>query len=213
MPRIDKNAYEQAEEKQGGGFVQPQPGAYVLKIQAVRTEWEEMNFKTGLRETHTAASDNCVLFVYDIDEGEFDGEYSRDFYMKDGQLDPSKDFMHQVKYGWWDMGRLKLFNNVLIDCNPGFQPMPALENDQWNLFVGRRFGAVLNGTVTTNDNGFDNWRLRCGDIITIKDVHDGNHAEPKITDKRKKGSGGGASSTPAAAQPTDELYDDIPFNV
>lgn len=205
MPRIDRNAYETAEAKQGGGYSQPTAGAYVLRIQTVRTEWEEMDFKTGLRETHNASTDSSVLFIYDIDEGDCAGEYSREFYEKDGRLDPNKDWMHQAKYGWWDMGRLKQFNNVLSACNPGFDPLAAMEADQWQMFVGKRFGAVLNGTVTTNDNGYDSWRLRCGDIITDDQVRNGDHKEPKVTDKRKK------TAQQAPAQGGD-LYDDIPFS-
>lgn len=204
MPRIDRNAYETAEEKQGGGFAQPQPGAYVLQIQAVRTEWDENDFSTGLKVHKTADSDSSVLFIYDIAEGEFAGEYSRDFFMDGGKLDERKDWMHQTKYGWWDMGRLKLFNNVLKAWNPGFDALAALEADQWSMFVGKKFGAVLNGTVTTNDRGYDNWKLRCGDWITPDEMKSGDHKEPKVTDRRKAQT---AKSTDAGS-----IYDDdIPF--
>lgn len=210
MPVIDDNAYAQAEAKQGGAIEQPKPGVYELKIMAVRTEWSERNFETGQDEYKTAAGEQAVLFVYDIASGEFEGEYSRDFYMDGGTLDPKKDFMHQVKYGWWDMGRLKQFNNSLAECNPGFDPMPALKADQWGLFVGKRFHAVLNGTVTTNDNGFDNWKLRCGAILTNEDIATGNYREPKTTDKRRKPQSGGStgSSAPAVAG---SVYGDIPL--
>lgn len=209
MPRIDNAAYEQAEERQAGGFQQPTPGAYELRIQTVRTQWEEMDFQAGLHVPKNADGENAVLFVYDIDAGEFAGEYSREFYMSGDRLDPNKDFMHQVKYTWGDLGRLKLFNRVLAACNPGFDPLAAMQADQWQMFVGKRFGAVLNGTVTTNDNGFDNWKLRCGDIVTVEDVRTGNHAEPKITDKRKKGAT--APAPRAAAQTAPDPYGDIPL--
>ena len=182
MPRIDMNDYNSAEESQGGGFKQLVPGAYVVRIQAVRTEW----YDNWNQCDKNSEQDKMAWFVFDIAEGEFAGEFSRDFYMKNGRLDPNKDFLHQAAYAWYNVGKLKLFNRVLAESNPGFDPMAAFNADRWEMYVGKLFGVVLNGTVTTNDNGYDQWRLRSGDIISVNDVRTGNHKEPKITDKRTK---------------------------
>lgn len=204
MPKIDMNEYNNAKESQGGGFAQPEPGVYKLRIMAVRTEWEEYDFQAGGKVGKTSDEDRSVQFVYDIDDGEFEGEYSRDFFMDGTEPAPNKDWMHQTKYGWWNLGRLKLQNNVLATWNPGFDPMAAFQADRWDMFVGKKFAAVVNGTVSTNDNGFDNWRLRCGDWITPEQLASGDHKEPKVTDKRRK----------PTAQANDDPFgygDDLPF--
>lgn len=212
MPRIDDAAYAAAEETQGG-FSQMVPGAFMCRIRKVLTSWEERDFKTQETVVRSAANGDGVMFVYDIDEGEFAGEFSRDFYMDGGDFADNKNWMHMVKYSWGNLGKLKLMNRVLSECNPGFDPMAALNADQWQMFIGRRFGAVLDGTVTTNDNGYDSWRFRVGQWITESELRAGEYNPPKVKDKRD-----GAAKSAPAAEPTPaagngELYGDIPFNI
>ena len=102
----------------------------------------------------------------------------------------------------------------MLDCftasNPGFDALAAFEADKWPLFVGKLFGVVLNGTVRTNERGYDQWSLRTSTKpYTVDDIRNGNHAEPRITDKRTQVAAQ-PSTTPAAAAPS--YYDDIPFN-
>ena len=226
MPKF--NNYDQTEAKYDTGFNQPTPGAYILRIAAVRTEWQEYDFSTGLQRDCSTRNDAAVIFVYDIDEGEFEGEYSRDFYMADnGMLDPRKDFLHQYKFFWGDLNNPKdaAKAKYLLDCltasNQGFEAKPAFEADAWNLFIGQKFGAVLNGTVKTNDQGFDNWNLKPQrKIYTVAEIHDGKTADgkdlpkPKITDKRTNVADSSTSSNSSSGQaeqvPTD-VYDDCPF--
>lgn len=185
MPKIDMNEYNDATGSFGCDFEQMLPGAYIVRIQAVRTDWEEYDFDAGGRVHKTADADQSVMLVFDVDEGPHAGEFSRDFYMDDGRLDERKDWMHWWKYGWWNVNRLKAANYVLEACNPGFDPMAAFSADRWELFVGKRFGVVLNGTVKTNERGYDQWTLRPqAKIVTLEDVRNGNHAEPKVTDRR-----------------------------
>ena len=212
MPVIDSAAYAEAEATQGGGFQQVTPGAYVLKVVEVLTEWEEYDRDFGGMMRHHTRMDQKdmggeerVKLVYDIAEGDLAGEYSREFYMDGDRPAANKCWMHWCDYQWSHLGKLKNFNEVLAACNPGFDPMAALTADRWEMFRGRRFGAVLNGTVKTNDNGYDDWTCRCSaQIITVQDVHDGNYKEPRITDNRNK-SGGGQAASPAA----DDDY--VPF--
>lgn len=204
MPKIDMAEYN-ATDASTGGFKQLVPGAYVVTIQAVRTQFEEMDWNIGERVLRDYDTDNCVLFVFDIAEGEFTGEFSREFYLGlDGKLDTRKDFLHSVKYDWSDLRSFKKFNQVIEDSNPGFNVMAAFNADKWDMYVGKQFGLVLNGTVSTNDRGYDTWKLRVGrGIYTVDDVHDGKTPEPRITDKRTPV----APSTAATA----DQYCDVPF--
>ena len=228
------NNYNQTEAKFDTEFKQPTPGAYVLRIAAVRTAWEEYNFNTGLRDTCSTANDAAVIFVYDIVEGEFADEYSRDFYMgDDGMLDPRKDFLHQYKFYWGDLNDPKdaAKAKYLLDCltasNQGFEAKPAFEADAWQLFINQQFGAVLNGTVKTNDQGYDNWNLKPQrKIYTVQEIMSGKTLnakgemvdlpEPKINDKRTNVNSGAETSTAEDAsdeQVPTSVYDDddIPF--
>lgn len=227
------NNYNQTEAKFDTGFNQPTPGAYVLKIVAVRTNWEEYDFNTGMRNTCTTQNDAAVIFVYDIAEGEFEGEYSRDFYLSGGAYDQNKDFLHQYKFYWGDLNNPKdaAKAKYLLDClsapnNPGFDALAAFQADNWRLFIGQQFGAVLNGTVKTNDSGFDNWNLKPQrKIYTANEVRNGKTTnakgelvdlpKPKITDKRTNVSGGDSSTSAASGgqdeQVPTEAYSDVPF--
>ena len=197
MPKIDMEAYESASS---GSFKQLTPGAYVVAIMQVLDEFEEMDWDVRERVTRTAEKDQAVMFVFDIAEGEFCGEFSRDYYMEDGKPAPNKTWMHQFKYSWApeSMRDFKRFNEVLEDSNPGFNVLAALEADKWDMFVGKKFGIVLNGTVSTNDNGYDKWTLRPGwRVFTVDAVRDGKTPAPRITDKRTPvPEDGDAESTP-----------------
>lgn len=227
MPQFSN--YDQTEAKFDTAFKQPTPGAYALRILAVRTEWEEYDFNTGLRNQCSTANDAAVLFIYDITGGEFDGEYSRDFYLKDGEPDPKKDFLHQYKFYWGDLNDPKdaAKAKYVLDClkasNQGFEPLAAFNADAWNLFVGKEFGAVLNGTVKTNDQGFDNWNLKPQrKIYTVQEILNGktlnNKGEmvdlpkPKVTDKRTNVEDGSSTGGAQDEQAPASVYDDdVPF--
>lgn len=210
--------YNQTESKFDVGFSQPEPGAYVLRVVAVRTEWTERDYQTGIDRNCTTASESAVMLVYDIADGEHAGEYSREFYQDlSGNYNKRKDFMHQYKFRWGDLNnekdaqKAKYTLDCFTACNPGFDALAAFNADQWALFVGKLFGAVLNGTVKTNERGYDTWNLRpSAKIYTLEDIASGNHAEPRITDRRTGGastaSGGQYEQAPA------DVYDDLPFN-
>jgi len=197
MPRIDHAAYEAAQESSGGSMTQMLPGAYVLRVQAVRTEG---NTSSG---HWTSDEKQYVQLVYDVAEGEFAGKYSDDYFMDaSGRIDPDKDYMHVHYLSWKNYGYLKKQLRVLTECNPGFDALAAFEADKWELFVGKKFGAVLDGEVDTNDRGYDRWKLRVGDLITLDQIKRGEYREPKIEDKR----------TQVAAPSTSTYMDDVPFS-
>ena len=66
------------------------------------------------------------------------------------------------------------------------------------MFIGKKIGVLLDGEVSTNDNGYDRWRFSAS-ALRVKDVKTGNYRAPKITDNRTN-----VDSTPTT-------YDDIPF--
>ena len=200
------------------GFKQLEPGAYVVKIMAIRTEWTEKDYQTWTDRQCSVRNDSAIQFIYDIAEGEFAGEFSRDFYMKNGAPDIDKDFLHSFIFRWGDLNdeRDAKKAKYTLDCftasNPGFDALAAFTADKWQLFIGKRFGVVLNGTVKTNDRGYDQWNLRTSvKPYSVDDIHSGNHAEPRITDKRTKIDVPETSTTVAAADSGAGFYDDIPF--
>lgn len=203
MPKINRDEYNSTSIS-GGTFKEFCPGAYVGRITAVRTEFEEYDFERGGVVDKSADKDKAVMFVFDIAEGEFAGEFSRDYY-----ADERKDFMHRVKYSWADLRDLKRFDTALKESNRGFDPEAAFDADNWQAYVGKLFGFVADGTRVTKDNGFDAWRninVKPWKIYSVEDIRNGNHAEPRITDKRVKIEGARADAKPAA-----DLYADIPF--
>ena len=152
MPKINRDEYNAA-ALDGGTFKEFCPGAYVGKIMAVRTEFDEYDFERREVVTRTADSDSAVMFVYDIAEGEFAGEFSRDYYASE-----NKDFLHRVRYSWENLRDLKRFDIALKESNPGFNPEAAFDADNWDAYVGKLFGFVADGTHYTKDNGFDGWK-------------------------------------------------------
>lgn len=197
MPKIDKAAYEAATEVSGDGFTQMEPGAYVCRIQAVRTEG------TTRQGKWTADDKQYVLMVYDIADGVHAGKYSTDYFTDaSGRIDADKDFMHSFYLSWKNLGFLKRRLKAFDESNAGFDSLAAFEADKWEMFVGKYIGLVLDGTVDTNDRGYDRWKFEVGDVVPIQAVYDGTARDAKITDNR-----GAKPSTAAAA------YADIPFSV
>lgn len=198
MPFIDKRAFDAAAESNSSGGGRPtfKAGAYVLRIQAVRTEWET---RQGVQR---AEDRQCVRLVFDVAEGECANMMSEDAFYHGAD----NDFKHCCYLSWKNLGFLKKIFRVLKESNPGFDPMAAFEADKWELFVGKLFGAVIDGTVDTNDRGYDRWKnLSVGEWYSVQDVRDGNCREPKIEDKRTK-----VASTPGGGY-VDDPYSDVPF--
>lgn len=215
-----------------GGFKQLEPGAYVAVVQDFRTRWTERNFDTGLNDEFTTimvdpstgavtGSTPALMLLFDIAEGEFAGEFSRDYYMDGIKPKPDKEFLHRWRFYWGDLtnekdaAKAKYVLEQFTASNPGFDALAAFSADRWELFIGKKFGIVLNGTVKTNDRGYDQWNLRpSAKIYSIQDIYNGDHAEPRITDKRTKVATA-ESSTPSAGGQDEQapvgVYDDIPF--
>lgn len=211
------NNYNNVQGNFSEGFKQLEPGGYVVRVQAVRTEWTERDYQSGLDRDCSTRNDAAVMLVFDIADGEFAGEYSKEYFCNaDGTPKQEQDWRHRFPLYWGDLNNTKDAERTkyMLDCftasNPGFDALAAFEADKWQLFVGKLFGVVLNGTVRTNERGYDQWNLRTSTKpYTVDDIRNGNHAEPRITDKRTQVAAQ-PSTTAAAAAPS--YYDDIPFN-
>lgn len=193
MPKIDRAEYNQAEAKQGGGnsFAQMEPGVYELYIQAIRTEWDTKNGHTD------GIAKQCVKVVYDVASGQFEKNFTDAYFVDwEGKPNPELDYRHSCFLSWKNLPYLKGRLQALDAANPGFDALAAFEADRWDMFVGKRFWAVLDGEVSLNDNGYDRWTLDVGAWITPEQARTGEHPEPQVTDNRKKprGGNGGAPS-------------------
>lgn len=183
MPKIDRNEYASAEAKVGGGggFEQMEPGVYELYIQAVRTEWDT-------KQGHTdGLNKQCVRIVWDVASGQFEKKYTEAYFVDwEGKPDPEKDYMHSCYLSWKNMDYFKGRIQALNAANPGFDALAAFEADQWQMFLGKRFWAVVGGTVDINDNGYDRWKLDVEAWVTPEQAKSGDHPEPTVKDERGK---------------------------
>lgn len=112
-----KIVWEEVEESQG--FESPGAGNYVLRV-------------TGVEDVPKS---EYAWLVVDIAEGEFEGEFSRDFYA-------GKPYAHRVLLSYKDsaLGMLKRTMSLFTASNPGFDAMAAWNGDL-SMFVGRLVGA------------------------------------------------------------------------
>ena len=199
MPFIDKAEYGKAEAKQGGGgFAQMEPGVYELYIQAIRTSWSK---KDG--SVTDGVANKCVKVVWDVASGPFEKKYTEAYFTDwDGRPDPDKDFMHSDILSWKNLdyfkGKMEALNadNDAFDALAAFMGIPdeeARDPQRWGMFLGKRFYAVLGGSVSLNDNGYDRWTLDVQAWITPEQARTGEHPEPKVEDNRAKASGPASS--------------------
>ena len=181
MPKIDRASYNSAEARTGSNSIeQMEPGIYELEIQAIRTEWDTRNGHTD------GISKHCVRVVYDVASGPFAQKYS-DAYFIDfgGKPLEDKDFMHSCFLSWKNLEYFKGRIEALNANNAGFDALAAFEADRWDMFIGKKFWAIVDGTVTLNDNGYDRWTYDVGAWLTPEQAYSGEF-EAKTTDNRMK---------------------------
>lgn len=171
MPKIDKTAYEAAAESSAGGgeSKRMEPGIYSCIITGVQTEWETTQ---GLQK---AEDKQCVRVILDVAEGDFAGEFGRDFY-------EGRDWMHAIYMSWKPqaLGLLKHTFAALDEANPGFDSMAAFEADKWTLFVGKKCLVAWNGRERTNDKGYTNVNVRPDRFVKSSD-------KPRVTVELENG--------------------------
>lgn len=195
MPKL-KKAWKSIEETSGGGFSDIEPGAYVLVITKV--------------EPHEGQEYARVF--WDVADGPCKGNYAQSQW-------PPTDVL-----SWKDtaLGMLKHKMHVLADWNEGFQPTVAFDGDQWQLFVGKRFGAVVRRRLYTagpnsKTPGADRTSMEVAAWLSPEDFSAGKFNERLLADRDQRDKGA-AQPTPTLVQaptaPTDalDLYaEDVPF--
>ena len=197
MPKLSK-PWKSIEESTGG-FADIEPGAYVLAITKV--------------EPHERQEYARVF--WDVADGPSKGTYAKSQW-------PPSDIL-----SWKDtaLGMLKHKMHVLADSNVGFQPTVAFDNDDWQAFVGKRFGAVVRRRLYTagpnsKEPGADRVQMEVAAWITPEQVaaHDYSDALLKDRDQRDRDVAQASvdhsmpPTPPAQAYAHDDLYDeDVPF--
>ena len=201
MPKLPWNTIQEST----GTFSDIEPGGYTLVITKA--------------EPHE--SQQYVRFYWDVADGASKGAYAQSQW-------PPSDIM-----SWKDsvQGILKHKLHVLADSNPGFQPTVAFDNDDWQAFVGKKFGAVVRKRLYTagpnsKNPGADKETVEVAGWFTPEQIaaHDYSDALMRTRDQRDKSAapagggyvGGGqvVTSVPDSYQPAqqDDLYDEsIPF--
>ena len=197
MPKIDDNAYNEAQVSTGESVKMP-AGGYVVRIQAVRTHGEDSNH----RPVNYVSEKLYVKLIYDIAEGDFAGKYSEDYWQGE-----DKDYAHCLYLSWKNLGVLKNFVTCFDESNPGFDSKAAFDADQWGLYIGKYIGIVLGEEEYIGNDGSVKTRYTMPRIKSVPDIRAGKFRVPEL--KKLKES---ATPTQDNAVPVD-VYDDIPFSV
>lgn len=180
-----------------GTFADIEPGGYVLVITKVEPKEQQQ----------------YVRFYWDVAEGPSKGAYAQSQW-------PPSDII-----SWKDsvLGILKHKMHVLADSNPNFQPTVAFDNDNWQEFVGKRFGAVVRKRLYTagpnsKTPGADKETVEVAGWFTPEQIaaHEYSDALLKPRDQREQGGGSaqGVATVPQSfnAMPQEDVYsEDIPF--
>ena len=204
MPKnFDMNEYNEAQASTGGDYQRMPAGGYVARIQAVRTEGED----SYGRNVNYPEDKMYVKLIYDIDEGDFAGKYSDEYWSGE-----DKDYGHQIFLSWKNMGAFK--GNILAieESNPGFDAMAAFTADQWALFVGKLVGIVLGEEEYIGNDGSVKTRFGFPRLKSVQDIRDGKFRVPPL--KKLDGGTDDTSTTAAAEQPSEasaDPYSDVPF--
>ena len=194
MPRLSE-AWNSIQESTGT-FSDIEPGGYVLVITKVEPKERQQ----------------YARFYWDVAEG------------------PSKDAYAQSQWppsdiiSWKDtvLGILKHKMHVLADSNPGFKPTVEFDNDNWQAFVGKKFGAVVRKRLYTagpnsKNPGADKEAIEVAGWFTPEQIaaHEYSDALLKPRDTREQGgSAQGVATVPQSfnAAPQEDVYDeDVPF--
>lgn len=196
MPKL-KKSWKDIEETSGGGFADIEPGAYILTITKV--------------EPHE--SQEYARVFWDVADGPAKGNYAQ------SQFPPS-DIMSWKETA---QGMLKHKLHRLADWNQGFQPTVAFDNDQWSLFVGKRFGAVVRRRLYTagpnsKNPGADRTAIEVAAWLKPDEYEGGTWNKSLLKDRDQRDKDVAQASvehsvpTPPSMNAAADLYDeDVPF--
>ena len=206
MGLIDRAEYERTQAQ--GEYTKLPAGGYVCIIQAVRTSGTD---DYGRVIDYVKEKQYAVL-IYDICEGEHAGHYGDDY------KDPSKDYRHRLYLGWKNLGAFKRSVMCIDESNaPGFDCFAAVDAEQWQLLIGRKFGIVLSEEEYIGNDGSVKTRFRFPTIKSAQDIRNGKFKVPELKKLQSESSTTAPEptpfSTPAQQQPPADVYDDVPFFV
>ena len=143
MPKL--NDFDQVEEAKisDGERRNLEPGAYMCRIQAVRTQWTDSRGNTW-----TSDDKSYVKLILDIDEGDLAGKFSDEYW--EGE---DRDWGHTLYMSWSERayGILKHTFAAFGDANRGFDARAAFDADKWDLFVGKRLRVYWGGEEYERD--------------------------------------------------------------
>ena len=197
MPKLNEE-FAATPESSAGEYKNLQPGVYMCRIQAVRTEGE-----TSQGEW-TSEEKQYVKLVLDIAEGEF-AEYFSDEYWE-GE---SKDWGHSMYMSWksTDYGMLKHTFSSINEANAGFDAQAAFEADKWEMFVDKFILVQWNGEEYEANNGDIRLRVRPDRAVT-----DSDNVHVKVTKLDGTKVDADEYSVPTLAeQAAADTYSDVPF--
>lgn len=196
MPKL-KKAWKDINES-AGGFSDIEPGAYILTITKVEPHEDQ----------------EYARIYWDVADGPSKGAYASSQY-------PPSDVM-----SWKESaeGMLKHKLHVLADWNTGFQPTVAFDNDQWQLFEGKRFGAVVRRRLYTagpnsKNPGADRTQIQVARWLKPIEYEGGTWPQSLLADRDDRTRDVAQASVEHSMPPmpptptaTPDLYDeDIPF--
>lgn len=192
MPKMDWNNVE--ESKGNGGGFDIEPGAYTLVITKA--------------EAHPDRE--YVRLYWDVAEGEQKGKY------EDSQYPPS-DIMSWKQTA---LGITKRKLHMLAEFNEGFKPSVAFDNDNWDAFVGKKFGAVVRNRLYTagpnsKNPGADRKAVEVAAYIDPDELRDGTWSKKLMEPRDQRDPQAKAAAEQRemldAAAATDIADEDIPF--
>lgn len=161
MPKLDSTFEEAQESTVGSGYEPMEPGAYMCRVQAVRTQGTDARGATW-----TASGKQYVVLILDVDEGEHAGKFSDEYWAGE-----DKDYGHRLYMSWKPsaMGMLKHTFAAFEDANAGFDARAAFEADRWELFVGRRLRVQWNAREYESNRGELRYSVRPDRALTATD--------------------------------------------
>ena len=159
MPKLNDD-FANAQESSAGEFKTLQPGVYMCRIQAVRTEGENSS------GPWTSEEKQYVKLVLDIADGEF-AEYFSDEYWH-GE---DKDWGHSMYMSWKSTayGMLKHTFKSFDESNAGFDSQAAFEADKWEMFTDKLLLVQWNGEEYESNTGDVRLRVRPDRAVTDSD--------------------------------------------
>lgn len=197
MPKLNEE-FAAAPESSAGEYKNLQPGVYMCRIQAVRTEGETS------QGAWTSEEKQYVKLVLDIAEGEFAEYFSDEYWEGEG-----KDWGHSMYMSWKSTayGMLKHTFASINEANAGFDAQAAFEADKWEMFVDKFILVQWNGEEYEANNGDIRLRVRPDRAVT-----DSDNVRVKVTKLDGTKVDADEYSVPTLAeQAAADTYSDVPF--